>query len=288
MKKILTVLLAALFVVSMSTMAFAADIAGTVKINPTKTAYVEGDTVNLAGLVIEYKVDDETKTAKFGEATGTFVFSPAKVAKETTKIDVTYTEGETVVKASFNVTVRERQNLESLIIAKQPYKLSYQYGENLDLTGLKLFYTDRDGLKYLISYPDYEIGYKCYDPYRPGQQMITITYMGLSAEFKIQVAEPIELLFVSDFTVYYKKPVNMTAFLSGTGYDRLFYTSSDPEIVTVDTDGNVQGVKKGTATITVTAVYPTGNVLQRSCNVTVKVTFWQMLIKIFLFGWIWY
>lgn len=62
------------------------------------------------------------------------------------------------------------------------------------------------------------------------------------------------------------------------------WTSSDANIVAVDQNGNLTAKRKGTATITATAA--NGN--SASCKVTVNYAWWQWLIKILLFGWIWY
>ncbi len=66
------------------------------------------------------------------------------------------------------------------------------------------------------------------------------------------------------------------------------YSSSNTKAVSVDNDGNVKGLKRGSSTITCTVIDSNGTVVQDTCTVTVKYTFWQWLIKILLFGWIWY
>ena len=66
------------------------------------------------------------------------------------------------------------------------------------------------------------------------------------------------------------------------------YESSNPKVVSVDENGNVKALKKGNATITVTVTDQYGNVVKDTCTVTVKYTFFQWIIKILLFGWIWY
>lgn len=63
------------------------------------------------------------------------------------------------------------------------------------------------------------------------------------------------------------------------------YTSSDESVVTVDKDGSYKAVGKGTAVITMHVV---GTDIEEQCKITVKYTWWQMLIRIFLLGFIWY
>jgi uncharacterized protein YjdB len=74
------------------------------------------------------------------------------------------------------------------------------------------------------------------------------------------------------------------------------WTSSDPKVATVDANGKVTAVGKGTAIITVSDASGSHTA---SCKVTVKLTFWQWLLSIikwivwipcrifkFIFGWI--
>ena len=71
-------------------------------------------------------------------------------------------------------------------------------------------------------------------------------------------------------------------------YD-VIWSSDNEKIVTVDEDGNVTTHKRGTATITATLVDAEGNVIDTvDCEVTVKYTWWQWLIWIFLLGCCWY
>lgn len=74
---------------------------------------------------------------------------------------------------------------------------------------------------------------------------------------------------------------------SGVKY-KVEYKSSNTNVVTVDNNGNIYGAKKGNATITCIVTDEYGNTVQNTCNVNVKYVWWQWIIKIVLFGWIWY
>ncbi|MBR5620036.1 MAG: hypothetical protein IKW76_09905 [Clostridia bacterium] len=76
---------------------------------------------------------------------------------------------------------------------------------------------------------------------------------------------------------------------SGVKYT-VAYSGFDSSIISVDKNGKVTTVKgkTGTTTVTVTATDEYGNTAETKCTVTVKYAWWQMLIRIFLFGWIWY
>ena len=66
------------------------------------------------------------------------------------------------------------------------------------------------------------------------------------------------------------------------------WQSSNPKVASVDKNGKVTALKKGTAKITCTVTDSNGNTVSDTCNVTVKYNFGQWLIIILLFGWIWY
>ena len=74
-----------------------------------------------------------------------------------------------------------------------------------------------------------------------------------------------------------------TAKLSVSGVDSVVWASLDKKIADVDQYGNVKGLKRGVTTVTATA-----NGQFAPCEVTVVYKWWQWLIIIFLFGWIWY
>ena len=63
------------------------------------------------------------------------------------------------------------------------------------------------------------------------------------------------------------------------------YTSSDESVVTVDKDGNYKAVGRGNAVITMHII---GTDIEEHCKITVKYAWWQVLIRIFLLGFIWY
>lgn len=66
------------------------------------------------------------------------------------------------------------------------------------------------------------------------------------------------------------------------------YSSSNASVAKVDKDGNVTATGTGEAEITVTVTDEYGNTVEDTCKVTVSYAWWQWLIIIFLFGWIWY
>ncbi len=66
------------------------------------------------------------------------------------------------------------------------------------------------------------------------------------------------------------------------------YLSSDEKVAIVDENGNVTAKGRGTAEITCILTDEYGNVTEDTCTVEVKLFWWQWIIYIVLFGWIWY
>ncbi len=95
---------------------------------------------------------------------------------------------------------------------------------------------------------------------------------------------------VSDFSMYYKNKyqIQPTVTADKNAVYSIAYSSSDPKIAKVDSNGNVTAVKRGTATITATAVDLKGNVVSDTCKVTVKFTVAQSIIWLFALGFLWY
>lgn len=83
------------------------------------------------------------------------------------------------------------------------------------------------------------------------------------------------------------KAIETTIEDNGAEYT-LSYKSSDKKVATVDKDGKVTAHKRGEAKITVTATDANGNVKEAVTTVKVNYTWWQWLIVIVLFGWLWY
>ena len=109
-------------------------------------------------------------------------------------------------------------------------------------------------------------------------------------DFRTIEEENVNSVSVSDITLNYKKSATIKPTIKadeGTKYT-VKYSSSNTKVATVDNNGKVYAAKKGSATITCTVTDSNGNTVQDTCKVTVKYSFGQWLIKILLFGWIWY
>ena len=111
----------------------------------------------------------------------------------------------------------------------------------------------------------------------------------LTAKFA-PIPKNVKSVSIDDISLNYKKSTTLKPTIKaddGAKYT-VKYESSNPKIASVDKNGKVTALKKGSAKITCTVTDELGGTVTDTCKVTVNYTFWQWLIKILLFGWIWY
>lgn len=83
---------------------------------------------------------------------------------------------------------------------------------------------------------------------------------------------------------YKDTPVQLHATLENVDSSQVVWASSRPSVAEV-VDGKITSVGSGTTTI---MAYVKGTNIQATCTVTVSYAWWQWIIKIVLFGWLWY
>ena len=168
-------------------------------------------------------------------------------------------------------------------IVKMPNKTDYVKGDSIDL----------DGMVLKLNGKEIKSGFMCKEnlAYKVGKQSVTVLYGDSELTFEINVKKSyINSVSLADLTLNYKKSANLSPEISadeGAKYT-VKYESSNPKVAAVDKNGKVTALKKGSAKITCTVTDSNGNTVSDTCNVTVKYSFGQWLIKILLFGWIWY
>ena len=114
-------------------------------------------------------------------------------------------------------------------------------------------------------------------------------------EDKPQTKPIVKGVSVSDLSVDYLEPTTINPTITadeGASYT-VSYTSSNPSVATVDDNGKVTSVKqsglnRGSTVITCKVTDSYGNTATDTCTVTVQFAWWQWLLKIVLFGWLWY
>ena len=168
-------------------------------------------------------------------------------------------------------------------IVKMPNKTDCVKGDSIDL----------DGMVLKLNGKEIKSGFMCKEnlAYKVGKQSVTVLYGDSELTFDINVKKSyINSVSLADLTLNYKKSANLSPEISadeGAKYT-VKYESSNPKVAAVDKNGKVTALKKGSAKITCTVTDSNGNTVSDTCNVTVKYSFGQWLIKILLFGWIWY
>ena len=97
---------------------------------------------------------------------------------------------------------------------------------------------------------------------------------------------------ISDIKINYRETAKITPKIEVD--DDVTYTvryeSSDPKIATVDENGNVTAMKRGSGSATIKCIVTDqyGNTVEDTCTVNVRLSFAQIFITYLLFGWIWY
>ncbi len=89
----------------------------------------------------------------------------------------------------------------------------------------------------------------------------------------------------SNYTVNYKGSIKVTATPNAETNKKINYVIGDSTVATIDDEGNITTVGPGTATVVAT-IEDTD--ISDTCTITVSYTWWQWIIMILLFGWIWY
>ena len=126
-------------------------------------------------------------------------------------------------------------------------------------------------------------------PLKLGRSMMNIR--DDSGRFIPYTAKPlrIKLSVVGAQSLFAKESTTLNVQIEDIGAPyTLTYTSTNAKVATVDQNGKVTAHKRGTADINVIVTDEDGNSVSKIVTVTVKYTWWQWLIVILLFGWIWY
>ncbi|MBQ3151584.1 MAG: Ig-like domain-containing protein [Clostridia bacterium] len=88
-----------------------------------------------------------------------------------------------------------------------------------------------------------------------------------------------------EYTIYYHDELHLLSSVPQQFRDSDFvWASSDSNTVTVDEEGKVTGVGRGIAVVTGTEA---DDLCEIKCRITVKFTWWQWILYILFFGWIW-
>jgi hypothetical protein len=145
---------------------------------PDTTVYFTGEDLDLAGLVVTGTwegMGERPLTVTSGNLSS---FDKNRAGKQ--DVFVTY-QGKTT---SFPVTFVAMQ---SLSVSRPPEKLNYENGEELDLNGLAVQGT-RTGATSIELVDNSRLKVSGYDRFKGGNQTVTVTLGGKTAEFRVTVA----------------------------------------------------------------------------------------------------
>lgn len=215
---------------------FAADITNIEIISePSKSLYDRGEELNTAGLAVQVNYEDGASNTLNAYAISGY--DPEQLGEQT--VTVTYLNNT----AGFKVTVTD---IESIEVVSPPDNTFFYPGDSIDTTGL-VVNAHYAGIEDAVTITDYEIS--GYNPSTIGEQAVTVTYRGKTADFNVEVAgvDGISITsFPSSTNLYTGSKLN-TAGLVVTA------TYSDGNSRTV-TDYEISGYdsyKTGTQTVTI-------------------------------------
>lgn len=253
---------------------------------PSKTEYFVGDEVDLSGLKLKYTDEDSQEaTIEAGYETDVTVVDSIEIDA----ITVSYNG----LMVEIPITVKPLE-LVKISVDTLPDKLYYKCGDIFDSTGLKLLLTYNNGKTEKI-----DSGFVCVPELLSvaGNQVIAVIYGEVTTTFTVNVSAndtvtdgKVHSVSVSDISLDYKSSTTINPQTSADADVKytVTYSSSNPSVASVDANGKVSTGKTGSATITVTVTDEYGNTVSDTCNVEVKYNWWQWIIVIVLFGWIWY
>ena len=145
-------------------------------VEPTKKEYNYGEDLNLSGLSVKAVMKSGNKTNVAINNCKITGYDKNKLGNQT--VTVSYNEKI----ATFQVTVKDYiTNLEIV----EPTKKEYNYGEDLNLSGLSVKAVMKSGNKTNIAINNCKI--TGYDKNKIGDQTVTINYGGKAATFKVRV-----------------------------------------------------------------------------------------------------
>ena len=158
-------------------------------VKPNKLIYKLNETKDLTGGQVQAIMASGTATSPVAMTDSQVVvtgYNTTSVGVKT--ITVQYKE---FIK-TFDITVED--NLSGMIIKTLPTKSDYKYGESLDLTGGTIEVTKESGAKEIINMTSSMVS--GYNSKTIGNQILTVTYEGITQQFSVNVKDYITKLKV--------------------------------------------------------------------------------------------
>ena len=216
-------------------------VVGITLIPPTKTKYQYGESLNLTGGTVQKIMASNavtTAVALTDSSVNVSAFNPNQIGTQV--INVTY-EGFT---KNFGVIVED--SIQSIEIKTKP-KVSYKYGEELDVTGGEINVIRSSGVTTVAITKSMVSGY---NPETLGNQELTVTYEGKQAKYTVDVQDFIkDIVMVKPNKLIYK--LNETKDLTGGQVQTIMASGTatspvamtDSQVVVTGYDTTSVGVK---------------------------------------------
>ena len=158
-------------------------------VKPNKLIYKLNETKDLTGGQVQAIMASGTATSPVAMTDSQVVVT----GYDTTSVGVkTITVQYKGFTKNFGITVED--NLSGMIIKTLPTKLDYKYGESLDLTGGTIEITKESGVKEIINMTSSMVS--GYNSKTIGNQILTVTYEGITQQFSVNVKDYITKLKV--------------------------------------------------------------------------------------------
>ena len=208
---------------------------------PTKTKYQYGESLNLTGGTVQKIMASNavtTAVALTDSSVNVSAFNPNQIGTQV--INVTY-EGFT---KNFGVIVED--SIQSIEIKTKP-KVSYKYGEELDVTGGEINVIRSSGVTTVAITKSMVSGY---NPETLGNQELTVTYEGKQTKYTVDVQDFIkDIVMVKPNKLIYK--LNETKDLTGGQVQTIMASGTatspvamtDSQVVVTGYDTTSVGVK---------------------------------------------
>lgn len=163
-----------------------------ITLNKTTAEIEPEETVQLTATITPENADEKTEitwtTSNTNVATVSGTGLVTGVTEGTARITATTENGKT---ATCIVTVAVDRTATGIAITKEPDKLVYGIGEDLDLTGGEIEVTYDDGYKSTISMKNSEVTASGFNSNTKGVKTVTITYKNLTDTFEVNVSKEI-------------------------------------------------------------------------------------------------
>lgn len=216
---------------------------------PTKTTYIEGESLNTSGLVVNASYSDNTTAAVTGYTLSGYSSTPGEKT-----VTVSYTEGGITKTTAFSVTVKGKSPTK-LTITKQPSRVTYLEGNSdFDFSDMTVTVTYNNGTNSVVT------GYELFGMSTEiGTHIITVKYtengVSVSTNFVVTVrAKSLTMIYPvypegssNEIVVNYGEELDLSSIRVIAYYD-----NGDSEEITDYTVQGFDSTKVGRQVVTLT------------------------------------